>query len=80
MAKCDTAKNATFYYYEDWCRRCLNDFKDAERGAPRKRCFDCKVVHLKERMFEKLEGWLCRGCAKQYDESLLKKFTSATSA
>jgi hypothetical protein len=38
------------------------------------------VIHLKERSFEKIVGWLCFDCAKQYDEELLKKLTSAANA
>jgi DNA-directed RNA polymerase subunit RPC12/RpoP len=83
MAKCDTATTAKDLLRDDgardgWCRRCFKDFLDSEgRGI---RCQECKVIHLKERSFEKIVGWLCFDCAKQYDEELLKKLTSAANA
>jgi hypothetical protein len=78
MAKCDTSKTPVHLlrYYEDqdtWCRRCFRDFIEQEDDLPNKGCRKCGVIHLAERMFEKIPGWYCRACAREYDNELLKQ-------
>jgi hypothetical protein len=63
---------------DGWCRRCYHDWlMSGDEDAAGWRCIECKVIHLKTRMYEKLHGWLCHSCAKKYDEALLKKMVSA---
>lgn len=84
---CDTANTPVHLLmsYEDqdtWCRRCYRDMlasDDSDIPAVSKGCRKCGIVHLAGRMFEKIEGWLCRCCAKKYDEELLAKFVPAQS-
>lgn len=81
MAKCDTGDTAKDLLRDDgtrggWCRRCFRDFLESGCEEHGTRCQECKVVHLKERTFEKIPGWLCRDCAKKYDEKLLQEMVA----
>ena len=76
MVKCDTQKQATKIDGELWCHRCCRDCFHSEEELPNVMCRECMVIHLKERCFEKISGWLCRSCAKKYDEQLLKEMTA----
>lgn len=78
MAKCDTPKTKKALLMDDgardgWCRRCLRDLWHSEDEQPGMRCQECKVIHLNERCFEKIIGWLCYSCAKKYDHNLLRQ-------
>jgi hypothetical protein len=83
MPKCDTAETKKELLMDDgvrdgWCRACYKEFIYSDDVHPRGvRCYQCKVIHRRARMYEKFEGWLCFGCAKEYEEKLLKSFAPA---
>ena len=74
---CDKTPSTNCGESGQWCMRCWIDYNLADGEAPVKSCVQCGIVHLKERMFEKLEGWLCRECALKYDVELLAKMASS---
>lgn len=76
MPKCDTVKQAKYddFTTETWCRRCQKQYVLCDEGAAIAGCHKCGVFHLKEFMVEKIPGWFCRSCARDYDADLLKQY------
>jgi len=83
MPKCDTKDTDKNLLEDDgirsgWCRRCYREFLQSDDEHPNGiRCQFCKVIHRKDAMFQKIEGWLCRDCAIEYDTKLLKQMVLA---